>query len=99
MKLKIYCYENKLGAFFGKPFYDVLSGNDFLDQYKQVLFGADEETLKSLLEDNLYCLGEFDNITGEILPQKDFICSLGEVASEVLAKKFGVKEDGNKENA
>ena len=94
-----YCfaYFNKLGDFFGQPFF-----TDHKDEFpailKQNLFAAEKETLESLKEDDLYYLGSFDNVTGEIKAEKTFIASMSGDVAEVLLKKYGVKEDGRIES-
>lgn len=92
-----YCfaYFNKLGDFYGQPFFTDAK-EQFVKSLHQVLYGVKQDDLESLKEDDLYFIGSFDNESGEFTPVKEFICSMSGLCSEVLVKKYGVKEDGAK---
>ena len=94
-----YCfaYFNKLGDFFGQPFF-ADHKEEFVKVLHQSLYAGKQEELESLKEDDLYFIGSFDNETGEFKAEKTFMCSMSGAVSEVLLKKFGVKEDGRVES-
>lgn len=93
MKLNVYCYYNTLGGFFGKPFLEVIAPEDFVAQLTQSMYGAKEDVLESLKEDDLYCLGVFDNVTGELVSSKEFLVHVGEIANKVLLTRKAVPGD------
>lgn len=87
MKLNVYCFFNNFGGFFGKPFLEVIEPDKYVEQFKQSLFGASVEVLESLKEDDLYFLGTFDNVTGELESNKEFLIHLSEHVGTLLSKK------------
>ena len=96
MKKNGFAYFNKLGGFFGDPFF-VREEKEFPAVLRQSLFAADRETLEHLKEEELYKICEFDNESGEIIYCKEFYCSLSSIVEEVIVKRFSkeeVKEDG-----
>lgn len=90
-----YCfaYFNKLGDFYGSPFF-VDHKEEFVKILGQSLYGAKKEDLEALKEDDLYYLGSFDNEKGELVPEKEFITSMSGMVSEILVKKFGDSDHG-----
>ena len=88
-----FAYFNKLGDFYGQPFFTDHK-DDFVKALNQALYAAKEEELESLKEDDLYYIGAFDNESGEFKPEKSFVCSMSGTVSEILTKKFGVDEHG-----
>lgn len=90
-----YCfaYFNKLGGFYGNPFFTEHK-EEFVKSLHQALYSAKKEELESLTEDELYYIGSFDNESGVFTPQKEFVSDMSGLCSEVLMKKFGVKSDG-----
>lgn len=93
MKKYCYAYFNKLGDFYGQPFF-VDHKEEFVAILRQNLFAAKKDELEALKEDDLYFIGEFDNVTGTFEAKKDFITSMSGLCSEVLVKKYGEKVDG-----
>lgn len=92
-----YCfaYFNKLGDFFGQPFFTDTK-DEFVKSLYQGLYGLKQEDLETLNVDDLYYIGSFDNVSGAFTPAKEFACSMSGLCSEVLVKKYGVKEDVEK---
>lgn len=90
-----YCfaYFNKLGDFYGMPFF-VDQKEEFVKSLHQALYAAKEDELESLKEDELHYIGSFDNESGIFTPSKEFMCEMSGLCSEILVKKFGVKENG-----
>lgn len=88
-----FAYFNKLGGFFGVPFF-VDHKEEFPKALRQSLFAAKKEQLEELSEEEIYYIGSFDNETGIFIPAKDFVTSLSGVVAEVIAKKFGGSENG-----
>lgn len=88
MKKYCYAYFNKLGAFYGVPFF-VDHKEGFEQILNQSLFSAEKDVLERLKEEELYYLGEFDNVTAEFKYEKEFVCSMSSMVSDVIAKKFG----------
>lgn len=86
-----FAYFNKLGDFYGQPFF-VESKEGFTGSLRQALFAAKQDDLESLKEDDLYFIGEFNNETGEFKPSKEFVTSMSGMVTEVLLKKYGVEE-------
>lgn len=91
-----YCfaYFNKLGGFHGNPFFTDLKKEEFVKSLHQALYSAKKEELESLTEDELHFIGSFDNESGVFTSEKEFVCDMSVVCSEILVKKFGVKENG-----
>ena len=90
-----YCfaYFNKLGDFYGQPFF-IDQKDEFVKSLSQILYAAKKEELESLKEDDLFLIGDFDNETGVFTPCKEFKMSMSGISSEVLLKKYGVSENG-----
>lgn len=91
MKKYLFAYYNKLGGFFGFPF-AVDHKESFKDVYRQSCYGAEKKSLESMKEEEIFYLGEFDNESGVITPEKEFYLSCDSIVSEVLAKRFGGDE-------
>lgn len=95
MKKYCYAYFNKLGDFFGTPFFvENEKKGDFVKLLGQVLFSSKQDELEALKEDDLYFIGTFDNETGVFEPSKEFVTSMSGMAAAILNKKFGGSEDG-----
>lgn len=88
----VFAYFNKLGGFYGDPFY-VREKEEFDAVLRQSLFAADRETLEHLKEEELYYLGTFDNESAEVKPEKEFYCVLAPLCEEIIAKRFAKKEE------
>lgn len=77
MKLKIYTIKDRVVGTYKTPFYmhneDEVKRAIRLDIYKN------KELELTADGYDLYCLGEFDDELGEILPKNEFICSLFEL--------------------
>lgn len=90
-----YCfaYFNKLGDFYGQPFF-VDHKDEFVKILGQTLYAAKKDDLEALKEDDLYFIGSFNNETGDFKPEKEFITSMSGMVTGILAKKFGESEHG-----
>lgn len=85
MKVYIYCYKNKLqGMFSPKPWTSVVPPNEILETVKFDLAHADQVTLQSLKEDELYFIGIHNTETGICESHLEFIVDIGAVASNIL---------------
>lgn len=93
MKKYIYGYFNKLGGFFGNPFFHDLPKETFKEYLFQSLFAAKEEELNDVKECELYALGEFDNETSEIKYEKEYILNCSTLVEEVLSRKGASKDE------
>lgn len=93
MKKYCYAYFNKLGDFYGQPFF-VDHKDEFVKILGQTLYSAKKDELEALQEDDLYFIGSFDNETGEFKFEKEFVTSMSGMVAAVLSKKFGGSEDG-----
>lgn len=93
MILHIYVNYNVLGDFFSTPIVEKITPEEIAKDYVQMIAGLDQDTLKKLKECDLYCLGTYDNVSGQIVPSKDFILHCGDAVSHYL------KEDVKKEEA
>lgn len=82
-----YAYFNKLGGFFGNPFYSDIEKDHFKEYLFQSLFAAKKEELAEISECELYYLGEFDNVSSEIKYEKEFLLNCSSVCEEILSKK------------
>lgn len=91
MRLFIYANYNVLAGFFGPAIQERIEPDEMIKDYAQIVCGLEEKSLNSLKECDLYCLGSIDNVTGEIIPEKQFLLHCGEVASKFLKEE--VKED------
>lgn len=97
MKYHFYANFNVLGGFFVPGVVtEKVDPEEMKDAYVQVVAGLPQEALLALKECDLYCLGSFDNVSGEIVPDKQFILHCGEVTSRFI-KCDEVKEDGSEE--
>lgn len=84
MKLFVYAYYNQLGGFFGQPFVDKNEPGDMAQELKQALICLkDDKTLDHLKEEDLFKLGVYDNITGDIIYEKEFVCHCSDIVVSV----------------
>ena len=83
----VYSYRSRVAALYGKPFTLELSPDDIQDYLFEsyAAFGIDE--LKTLLEDDLYFVGAFDNKTGVLTPANKFILDVSTLARQLIALK------------
>ena len=92
MILHIYVNYNVLGDFFSSPIVEKITPEEMSKDYAQMICGLDQDVLKKLKECDLYCLGTFDNVSGEIVPKKDFILHCGDAASRFLKDEVKKEE-------
>lgn len=93
MKQYIYANYNRLGDFYCGMMFDQTNPDDMKVSYRQIVCNLDEKALSFLKECELYYLGEFDNVTGEIIAKKEFMLNCGDVIDQVLSVKGKVIED------
>lgn len=98
MKLYIYANLNVLGGFFGSVITERVEPEEIKQDYAQVVAGLPQDALISLRECDLYCLGSFDNVSGEIVPEKQFLLHCGEVVNRFI-KEHAEVDDNGKEQA
>lgn len=91
MILHIYANMNVVGEFFSSPIVEKVTPEEMIKDYAQVVCGLPQDTLQRLKECDLYCLGTYDNVSGEIVPKKTFLLHCGEVCSRFI--KDEVKKD------
>lgn len=96
MKKYCFAYYNKLGTFYGQPFFVDHNKEEFPKVLHQNLFGAKKEDLESLKEDDLVYLGEFDNETGKFVSDNEVVAVMSSEVADILVKKFGEKENAVK---
>lgn len=84
MKLYIYANFNVLGNFYSTPIAEKITPEEMQKDYIQIVAGLDPDTLNRLKECDLYCLGEYDNITGVIVPKVDFILHCSDACNKFL---------------
>lgn len=84
MKLYMYANYNQLAGFFGSIICERIEPEEMQKDYAQIVCGLDEKSKLMLRECDLYCLGSFDNVTGEVIPEKTFLLHCGEVVSRFL---------------
>lgn len=84
MILYIYANMNTAGEFFSWPCFDKITPEEMAKDYVQQVVSLPQDALKRLKECDLYCLGKFDNVSGEIIPEKTFILHCGEVCSRFI---------------
>lgn len=88
MKKYLYAYRNKLGGFFGNVFTDDHEPAVYAESLQQSMFGATIEQLGALCEDELYCLGTYDNLSGIVIAENTFILDVSAIVARlVLLKK------------
>lgn len=93
MILHIYANMNVVGEFFSSPVVEKITPEEMLKDYCQIVCGLPQDVLQRLKECDLYCLGTYDNVSGEIVPEKTFLLHCGEVCSRYI------KEEVKKEEA
>ena len=93
MKLWIYANFNVLAGFFGPSIQEKIDPEEMTKDYAQIVCGLPKESLERLKECDLYCLGTIDNVTGEIIPEKQFLLHCGEVTSKFLKVESEEKKD------
>lgn len=87
MKLYIFANLNVLGEFFSTPMVEKITPEEMIKDYVQVVAGCSKDILEKLKECDLYCLGSFDNVSGEIVPKKEFLLHCGEVCSRFIKEE------------
>lgn len=98
MTLYMYAYRNTNGNFFGAPFN---TGDDVdvtAEKYARLCFAADDKQLNSLVDDELWLIGTFDDVTGVVTPKHEFVINVGSIVSQVLAARAGGVANGSKES-
>lgn len=99
MKLYLYANFNVLGGFFGPMIQERIEPDEMQKNYAQIVAGLDVPALARLKECDLYCLGSIDNVTGDIVPEKQFLLHCGEVCDRFLASKVKDQKEENHEQA
>lgn len=84
MTLYVYANYNVLAGFFGSFVCERIEPDEMVKDYGQIISGIDVEGLKKLKECDLYCMGKFDNVSGELVPEKTFLLHCGEIAERFL---------------
>lgn len=84
MILHIYANLNCEGEFFSAPMFEKVTPEEMSKDYVQIVAGLDQSYLKRLKVCDLYCLGSFDNVSGEIVPEKTFLLHCGDVCSRFI---------------
>lgn len=95
MTLYVYANYNVLAGFFGPFVCERIEPDEMVKDYAQIVSGIPEDGLKKLQECDLYCMGSFDNVSGELKPEKTFLLHCGEVVERFLK---GSEEDGKERN-
>ena len=93
MKLYLYANFNVLAGFFGPSVQERIEPEEMIKDYAQIVANLPEDALVKLKECDLYCLGSIDNVTGEIVPEKQFLLHCGEVCEKFLIKHTEEKID------
>lgn len=86
MKLYIYANFNVLGGFFGSMITERIEPDEMIKDYGQIVCNLPQDSLLSLKECDLFCLGTYDNVTGVIEPAKQFLLHCGEVVDRFIKK-------------
>lgn len=87
MILHIYVNFNVVGDFFSSPIVEKVTPEEMTKDYVQIISGLPQDALIKLKECDLYCLGTYDNVSGEIIPEKRFLLHCGEVCSRFLKEE------------
>lgn len=96
MKKHLYTYYNKKADFFIPPFVRDNDPQEQVEEIKHSLpYVKDNEAIE-LQDCDLYHLGTFDTITGEIVPAKTFIMPIGSELRRIIESR---SSDGTKGNA
>lgn len=93
MKKYLYAYFNVLTCIFAPVQTSDIKPEDYPDHFKEALTSVEPKYLKTFLEDDLYYLGSYDSVTGEIFPAKEFVLHCGDLATLILEKRKA-NEDG-----
>ena len=92
MMLHIYANYNVIGDFFSSPIVEKITPEEMLKDYAQIVCGLSEDYLLKLKECDLYYLGSYDNVSGAIEPNKQFLLHCSDVCSRYL-KNVDKKEE------
>lgn len=92
MILHIYANMNVEGEFFSSPIVEKITPEEMVKDYAQIVCGLSRDALLRLKECDLYCLGYFDNVSGQIVPEKTFLLHCGEVCSRFIKDEVKKEE-------
>lgn len=70
MIVKIYSVRDKVAETFDQPIFGLNDGM-MLRWFEDMVNGKNDQWSKHAEDYSLWCIGEFNNITGEIFPSKD----------------------------
>lgn len=98
MKKYMYAFRNKLGGFYGDVFNDIKEPNLYAESLQQSMFSATIEQLMSLSEDELYCLGTIDNLSGVIVPANEFVFDVSSAVNRLIILKKAEASNNVKED-
>lgn len=87
MILHVYANYNVPAGFFGPFTVERIEPDEMVKDYAQIICNFDDKTLKMLSELDLYYFGKFDNVSGELTPEKTFLLHCGEVAARFIKEK------------
>lgn len=94
MILTVYVLKNRLSGIFERPFAEPYSIKEYPDLLAQSLAMADIDSLNRHKEFDVFCVGSFDNKSGELktLGSPEFILSLEQLCEGyILAKSKKVE--------
>lgn len=83
----IYCYRSRVASLYNKPFTMDFNPDDIKDLLFESYASFNIDELQTLMEDDLYYIGSFDNKTGLIVPANKFILDVSTLARQLIALK------------
>lgn len=98
MNIYLYAYRDNVGNFYGAPFN---SGDDpdiVAVKFPRMCFAADDKQLDSLVNNELYLVGIFDDVKGEVTPCSQFIVNMGEIVKQVKQVRILKETEDGKED-
>lgn len=93
----MYAYRNSIGNFYSSPFFCGDGPEVTGEKFSHMLFAADEKQLDSLIDDELYYIGEFDDHTGLVTPVNEFVVNMGALVRQVKQARAIKDDDDGKE--
>ena len=76
-------FFNNLGGFFGEPVTVLFEPKTYCELVKQSVCSQDAKDHAKLKECDLYLLGTFDNISGELISCKEFVSHCSDLLPNV----------------
>ena len=97
MIYRLYGFKNRLLGSFESPVASNLEGKDYIEGLSMSLISSEIGVLVRYKEFDVYCLGEMDSKSGEILSKCDFVESLEPICVRLIEHKEKGADHGREE--